>query len=540
MFYHTPTFLKKIFCYFFAALLLLYSISCNNYYQVNRTDSAGLVNLFRMGDIQKTYIIHSGYNVYGIKNITADSISLSGELYEVSPYNYHYVQNPAKKYKQEEKSILYEVHIYLHNDGRALSLGQQDIPIQEVNEIHIIDKDKGLTATSYVLGTLGVLAGVAVLVGIIVALTKSSCPYIYVNDGEGFVFEGEIFGGAILKNMERDDYMPLPSIKAIDGNYELRITNELKERQYTNLAELITVNHAKGEKVLLDKYGKPYLIGSLNQAKTAVSVNGTLLNHVLKNTDKSVFFFNDEEADKNFVHLKFTKPEYASEGQLVLNAKNTLWFDYLFGDFSGKFGNYFDEWNQKQETVPTEERMQKVIDNGFPLSVYQKIDGEWTLLDHILTVGPLASRDFVIPIDLNKSMADEIEIKLETGFMFWEIDYAGMSFTIQKPMEIQTLKAHEVLSSDGINHAASILEDDSLYLAQEDIGDVAELHFKYNPPKQGFDQSVFLHTKGYYELIREFEGDPDILGLMKFQTPGYFMTYSKEKYMETLQPADEI
>ena len=532
----SPSFIKKLFSYFFITLLLLHTIGCN-YYQVNRTDSQGLVNLFKMDELQKRYIIHQGDAVYTIQDISADSTKISGTLTATDEDDFYYKkdENKKKKYKKsKEGNILYEVHIYLNPDSELIAAGYQEIPLNQLNEIHIIDKDKGRTTTSYVLGTLGVIVGVVVIVGVIVALTKSSCPYVYVHDGESFVFAGEVFGGAILKNLEREDYLPLPEIQAVNGEYQLRISNELKERQYTNLAELITVNHRKGDKVLLDKYGNPFIIGPLHKALKTHSISGNDLTATLQDTDKEVFFFNDEASEKNEVYLKFKKPEYASQGQLVLNAKNTLWLDYLYGEFSSKFGNYYDTWNQKQEKIPSAQRMQKVKDQGFPLSVYQKINGEWKFVDQLLTIGPLASRDFVIPIDLNTYETD-FELKLETGFMFWEVDYVGMNFTPQDPVDIQHLKAHTVLSSDGINYTEALQTDDDNYLIQEKVGSLAELHFKATPPKEGMTQSVFLHTKGYYELIREFEGNPDIFGLMKFQTPGYFMTYSKEKYLETLQ-----
>ncbi len=48
-----------------------------------------------------------------------------------------------------------------------------------------------------------------------------------------------------------------------------------------------------------------------------------------------------------------------------------------------------------------EERLKKISENNFPLSIYIRKNNSWQLVEEIMTVGPLAYRDFVIPIDLS-------------------------------------------------------------------------------------------------------------------------------------------
>ena len=71
-------------------------------------------------------------------------------------------------------------------------------------------------------------------------------------------------------------------------------------------------------------------------------------------------------------------------------------------------------------------------------------------------------------------------------------------------------------------------------MSQESIGDITDIVYMVPPELQGKQQAVFLHTRGYYELIRDFEGLPKISELEKFKTPGYFSDYSKRRYLETL------
>ena len=70
----------------------------------------------------------------------------------------------------------------------------------------------------------------------------------------------------------------------------------------------------------------------------------------------------------------------------------------------------------KRANVPTEERLDRMLANDVPLSIYAKVKGQWQLVDYLFTVGPLADRDFVIPIDLTDITGEFLELKIETGF----------------------------------------------------------------------------------------------------------------------------
>jgi hypothetical protein len=96
------------------------------------------------------------------------------------------------------------------------------------------------------------------VVGIIIAATKSSCPFISAYTNNEFVLQGEIYGGAIYPQLARDDYMPLRMNPTIDNNLQLKISNELQEQQYTDFADLIVVTHSKNTKVLADEKGNLY------------------------------------------------------------------------------------------------------------------------------------------------------------------------------------------------------------------------------------------------------------------------------------------
>lgn len=536
------TFKKSVFAKYLSlilsSLLIFHTVSCT-YYKAKTLPGTDKPTIDKIGTLHKYFVIHHGQNVYSCSDLSVDMENISGDIQRISPKFFHYNDDPKAPHDKYDRSILNEVHIYMKEGSVMPPTGISKIPLDDIKEIRIIQTDGAATLFTFIIGTAAVIVGFYILLVIIIALTKSSCPYVYSYDGEKFIFEGEIYGGAIASNLERDDFMPLPSIKPDNNSYVIRINNELKECQYTDLAELITVDHPEGTRVLLDKYGEPQIISSPTAPETALSYNGDDLTAVMSEKDHSIYFFNDENYLKNAVTMKFKKPDNALNGKLLLNAKNTLWFDYIFGDFLSKFGTSYNTWMTKQAKTDPALREQKMIENDFPLTAYIRKNGDWKLIDFLYTVGPLASRDFVLPVDLS-GVEDEFEIKIETGFMFWEIDYAAMDFAGNQELYVMKYAPVSAVDNDGTDRTGELVSSDGIYMVQEYAGLSTEVTYKTEPQKESLARTVFLHTRGYYELIRDFTGLPDIIGLNKFKTPGYFSEYSRSEYLRILKKDDLI
>lgn len=514
--------------------MLIQLDSCQ-YLAVKNVDAKKLPRLDRIGEMYKRFIVHAGDEVYDLSKISVDESKVSG-LLTYPTYKVYYNKGRKHRIKTGEKEILHEVHIYLKVENRELTFGPVDIPINSIEKISVINEDVGRNILTVLEGA----AGFFVILLVIVALTKSSCPFVYAHDGQSFVFEGEIFGGAIGANLQREDYLPLPSIKAHDGVYSLRISNELKERQYTDLAQLITVEHPKGTRVLMDKKGQVHMLGNEVMPLKVSSYNGSDIKPSLVRKDDDVFFFNDQDFSQNGIYLTFKRPAGLSHGNLVLKAQNTLWGDYLMGTFFSKFGNRFDPWMEKQSKLPTSERLQEQRNADIPLTIYLKQNGQWKQVEYLNPVGPLAYRELVVPIDFSDSDAENIELKLETGFMFWQIDYAAIDYTAQTKLTVNRLNPIQAIGTGEQNWTQALKGMDGNYMAQETSNQVTEIVYPANPAPKGMVQSLFLHTSGYYELIREFQGAPKIIELNKFRVPGYFSEYSRMEYLKFLGKEDLI
>lgn len=523
---------KRKLSFFLIFLILFYAIGCK-YFKVKDTTIEEFVGIEDIGKMHKSFFVHDSKSVYSLSGIDIDSTSINGYLWLAS--NYHLVDGRSFKYKAHESSILNEVHIYLNDGVQLLEMGKTNILLGDIKGIDIVEKNTGKTTASYIFGGVGIITGAIILIYIIILLTKSSCPYVYVFDGESFVFEGETFGGAIASNLQRDDYMPLPSLNpSSDGMCKIRISNELRERQYTDLAELVVIEHKADQRIFLDKNGRPHVINEVIEPIQAFSYSGQDLMPALQKTDSLVFFFNEEDYSKNGIELKFDKPGKVQQGKLILHGKNTLWFDYQFGEFLEMFGGLYDEYMEEQSQIATEERSRRIIDNDFPLSIYIKESHEWRLVDHIQTIGPLAARDFVIPVDMAGIDGDHVEIKIETGFMFWEVDFAGMDFAIDEDVIVNYLKPVYAMGSGAMDWTEALSHKDQKFMAQEQVGEITEVAYRSLIPSKNHEMTYFLHSSGYYELVRDFKGLPDLVQLNKFKTNGYFSDFSRAQYMKIL------
>ena len=131
----------------------------------------------------------------------------------------------------------------------------------------------------------------------------TSCPILYAWDGSKFRFVTDILGGAIIGYQtgagifnypDSNEYISLGEIKPIDGNYTLKITNQLEEVIYIDALELIAVDHPKSVEIypnerLLSSPPYPefklYSLADFRSPKTAVDDNGNSIIDAIKKID---------------------------------------------------------------------------------------------------------------------------------------------------------------------------------------------------------------------------------------------------------------
>lgn len=535
---------SKIICILISFAFLNMSIGCS-YYKSKRisTNSDNFVSQYNSVNKKEHYaIIHSGNEIMHLINIIVneDKKEITATLLPVSEFHDLYPLKENEKsrvYNKSKSKKTLEIHFYTNEIINKDSYSEVVIPFSNINRIEVYEPDTGRA----ILSVLGFTVATLALIAIIVVATKSSCPFVYIKDGDSFAFTGELYPGAILPNLERIDYIPLPKFKPQNEEYELKITNELLEIQRTDLAQLLVLNHTKDIDVLLDQNGKPHTI-SKKQTPNQVLIDdiSTGIENSLKK-DGISFLFNTEkysDNEPNNITLTFDNITNSKQGKLILSAKNSLWLDLVYGKFNEQFGGYFNQFQKKQRKIPAEKNIHWRDEQGIPLSVYVKSNDKWILVEKINPVGPMAFRDLVIPINLDKINSEKIEIKLECGFMFWEVDYAAIDFSKDIPLETQSINPFSAIDEYGKNVTHLLDKEDKNYLVQPNIGNEVIIKYHVDPPKKGEQQTVFLKNKGYYEYIRNYKGLPNFTKLKTFKEKGALSKYSKEEYSRFMKPAN--
>jgi hypothetical protein len=519
--------------------------SCYNYYKTMQPNTNSTPRVAKVVDslqtVRRYFVLRSGSYAYYMSNLSLsdDKTVLKTTLDSLPPDHQLHLRrghrNGNLQYKKgtSESWVLDEVHLYIKDDALAKP-GSYTLSLDKVQKIEVIEKDKGRTTGSYVIGALGFTLGSLVVAAIIVAATKSSCPFVSAYDGEQFLLQGEIYGGAIYPQLARDDYMPLLMRPAANGNLELKISNELQERQYTDVADLMVITHKKNMQVLSDEKGNLFPVSELHApVKATFSDQKDVLAPLQTENDNRLLYFDDTLADnaRNYTDIQFDKPASAAKAKLVLSVKNSYWLDYLYGELIKGIGTYYPTYLKEQAKRPASDLIKWSKEQHMPLEVSVKTSTGWQKITDITTIGPVATRKLVIPVNLADAVGPYAEIRLSSGFMFWEIDYAAIDYSEDRDFTIETISPSTAIDETGKDVLASLTKADGVYLEQPVPGNVVTLQYKYKAATDpGSSYSYILHTRGYYTHVRDFKTPPDINFLSQFKKPDAFPAFSLSLY----------
>ena len=505
------------------------------YFKVVRPSERPRDVINKMQDQQKFIILHLDDKAWQLKDIIVNEESITGSISVLVGHERYKSVRPdnsnryLKSKSHNESYVLSEVHIYITEYSEAEN-GRISIPAGAIERIEIYDKDKGATAASWAFSSLGIAAGAFGVLLVIIALTKSSCPFIYAYDGNDYQFSGEIFSGATQPGLERDDYMLLPRVASSEGDYSIRLTNEVHEIQSVNLARLLVVDHPSDLSVLIDKTGKVQTFHEPSVPVSAENSAGENLLPVIGKKDSLNYSGNlqGKEGTEEII-MKFLKPENCKSGKLLIRAKNSFWLDVLFTKFHMLFGEKYNTFAVRQESASAGKLNKFLLDQKIPLSVYIEKNGKWKSAGYFNIAGPMAMRDDILSVNLDGIDSDTVKIKLETGFLFWEVDYAGMDFSKTVKVVQSELAITSALDRNGADVSDLLRAKDDSYLILREVGDEAMLDFN-GPSMQNSCRSVFLHTSGYYKILRDQTGPADKQVLKTFRKPNRFPEFSKETY----------
>jgi len=510
-----------------------------SYYKVSKSEVPAAPSLTKLQSEKKFIILHQGKNAWHFINIITADDSVKGYLTTLAGHQRYKTTDSERvnRYKgnDDEPEVINEVHIFLKPFTRNSDTvnfktsSNVSVPVTAIEKIDIYDPATGATVASYVLGTLGIIGLGTAIVVILIALLKESCPFIYITDGNSSSFVGEIYSGAFYPSLERPDYLPLPEPKPGQRDYTIIMTNEVHEIQHTNFIELNVFDHPEGTKVFIDKYGNYQTTGPLQAPLKATNLTGENVLDIITGKDTLSYFgdFGKALPLKDGIIMTFKKPQSAGSAKLVLNARSTFWLDYVFTRFHELFGKEYDCWADEQQKISPKKMKEWMLNQNIPISLYVENKGKWHFVDYYNIVGPMAAKEDILSFSIPDLKADSIRIKLEYGNMFWDIDYAGIDYSINIPVK-QSIAQFNSAVDEQENDVRNLLAySDLLYYVQPEVGNSVDMKFTL-PVMSDSRQTLILHSQGYYKILLDLTGEQQKKELLSFLKKGHFPEFSNE------------
>ncbi len=420
------------------------------------------------------------------------------------------------------------------------------IPMEDLSHVVIErrESDGGKTA----LLVVGIaITGIAVIALIAAATDEpdpppstESCPFIYSWDGSGYVLDAEPYGGATTRGLERDDFTELEHLVASDGQYRLRVANELAETQYTNQFELWTIDHAPGVRVVPDVDGNLHALERPVPPDAATDGEGRDLLPWLASTDFAIWEplpEPDGVADyRRQVMLEFEKPESADRARLVARVGTGLWGSHMIREMLAIRGEHLEEWYRWVDEDPTARELVRawsLREELFELKVWVEEPTGWELRGLLPGGGPYVSDDRVVELDVSRVTGNRLRIRLNPPAGFWALNSFAVDWGTGAAFELTRLAPVEALDATDTDLVGLLSSADDRYHVMEETGEEISLAFDAPPSVPGLDRTLILHSRGYYRLhgVGTGPGDPGLVTQIEW-IPGAVHRFSAEAFAE--------
>jgi len=541
---------KKYRTLFLFSVITIFLTGCfHHFFRTGTLKGIDAATIQRLQSEQKYFILHANDRVMEMNNVKVGKDKIDADLTMLPQGHLHYLNPKIEKANQvkakDKPMVLIEVHLY-YTGNIDSTQSHFSTSLSKFNRVDVYEFDPKTTTFNHIMSVVGIIAGILTVVGIIALIAFAiacNCPQVYVDNGNNYEFVSGVYSGSIYASMERSDYLPLPSLKT--GNeFKLKIANVKNEEQYINRMQLMKINHRPGINVLVDRHGNIFTYNDPQAPITAYFNNSADIKKIIAAKDNESYSFNSESNENGFssATLSFKKPADAKKAKLIVHGGNSLWSGYIYHRFAEMFGNKYETWrNQKDKSDPKEmEKWQK--DQSLPLMVCVDKKGRWEPVDYFAHTGNTATRDMIMEIDISNTVGEEIKIKLETVYQFWNIDYAAMDFSANETTGISYINASTAFKTGNMDQKETLKEKDAAYCrlsADEEVS----LEFTLPDEKGNNETSLFLISTGYYHNIQKYEGTPDLKTLNSFKTKGSFDVYSRKQFsiiQESLVKASTI
>lgn len=420
------------------------------------------------------------------------------------------------KFDQGQRTFLRDTTIEARVKGASVF-----IPTSDLQRVWIQSMDKGRTT----LAAIGIAFGIfAVAVGVAIA-TKESCPFVYSWDGTQYVFDGEPYGGAITRGLERDDYSHLEHLRADSKrNYRLMVTNEVNETQYTNSMELMVIDHRPGARIEMDEWGRPHDVTTALAPASARDQDGKDLVAWLSAVDGKIWeplpSINPVSGVRQEIVLSYPKPRGAKRASLVAHAGTGMWGSHMIRELLQLRGGEVSSWYNVIDTdrgALDALRAWNVAQELYVLKLDVDEGGAWNTRGLLPGGGPFLTETRVVPLDISAVTGDSLRLRIRPPSGFWAMNSFEIAYDeVDQPLAITNVVPATARTSDDRDVLGDLRTADDRYYGMPTTNDRAIVTFVAPPPPlAGTERSIFLHTRGYYRLHLPESGPADHAGLQR-------------------------
>ena len=414
----------------------------------------------------------------------------------------------------------------LHNDSLFATVNKDPykIALADVQHlwIRVEEVDPYLT-------TVAVIGGVAVALLAMLAIfaasqtsssTGSSCPSVYSWDGNRYVFDAEPYAGAISRGLERDDFSALENLQVVDGSYRLRLANEMPETDCTNSVELCLLDHAPGQRVAADAGGAFHDVTAARPLRSATDETGRDLRPWLEATDKLIWEPAPEAtADgglRTEIVMSFPRPAGSERAKLVANVSTGTWGAWMIRELLDLRGNQLPWFYGAIDGVPAAQdslRAWNEREELFVLKVeVEEADG-WHVRG-FLPGGGRAAENVVVPLDIRHVQGEELRLRIRPPVGFWALNSFAVDYSPEgPPLDMKIVKPTSAVDDKGNDVLPQLLAADEAYHVMPGTGNWASVVFPAPALEPGRARTIFLHSRGYYQLHLDAEHAPDAVRL---------------------------
>lgn len=391
----------------------------------------------------------------------------------------------------------------------------QAFDLERAQRVELLKVDGGKTAGLAVASAAGVVAVIAIIVA-----TKSSCPFVYVDEGSGERLVGEGYPGAVFRSIQRDDLLALP-IRG-EGTPRVRLVNWAPETQYTDRLELALVDHAPAQRAVATTDARVLIVGSSESPESATDLEGVDRLAVLRAADGDVW-----STDLRRVSAVSRAParegfaaSFAAPGGrpvLELHLKTTKWMEVVFARFFAMMGSRFAGIvkNANEEGGPEIRKWRRR--EGVDLRVEALRAGRWETVDYVPATGAVAMRDVAILFPKDWPVNLPVEVRLSGGTGFWRVDAVALSTLRDEWPRVRLLAPERAIGMDGSDQLAILATADHRYNELAEYGDWLETSFSLPAVPPGVTRSVFLATNGYYNPHPPVRPEPSLRKLKRIR-----------------------